>query len=86
MKEFNFSELSAQELWQIRERIDKEIQSRTKAERKEKMDKIMNYIKDYVNTYGDLKIEDEYSDDVGIWIKQVDTWELSLDDNLIIIR
>lgn len=86
MKEFNFSELSAQELWQIRDRIDKEIQSRTKAERNEKMNKIMNCIKDYVNTYGDLRIEDEYSDDVGICIKQVDTWELFSDDNLIITK
>ena len=86
MKEFNFSELSAQELWQIKERIDKEIQSRTRAERNEKMNKIMNYIKDYINTYGDLKIENEYSDDDGIWIKQVDTWELFPDNNLIITK
>ena len=85
MKDFDFSELSVQELQQINEKINKEIQSKRTVEKREKMNKIMECIKDYVDTYNDLMIEYEY-DDNRVWIRQEDTWEILPSDDMIIIR
>lgn len=66
MKDFDFSGLSVQELRQIKERIGKEIESKLDQDKKERITKIMNCIKDYVESYGELRIGYEYDESIII--------------------
>ena len=66
MKDFDFYGLSVQELQQIKERIGKEIESKLDQDKKERITKIMNCIKDYVESYGELRIGHEYDESIII--------------------
>lgn len=66
MKDFDFSGLSVQELQQIKERIGKEIESKLDQDKKERITKIMDCIKDYVESYGELRIGHEYDESIII--------------------
>lgn len=66
MKDFDFSGLNVQELRQIKERIGKEIESKLDQDKKERITKIMNCIKDYVESYGELRIGHEYDESIII--------------------
>ena len=66
MKDFDFSGLSVQELQQIKERIGKEIESKLDQDKKERITKIMNCIKDYAESYGELRIGHEYDESIII--------------------
>lgn len=62
MKDFDFSGLSVQELQQIKERIGKEIESKLDQDKRVRITKIMDCIKDYVESYGELRIGVEYDE------------------------
>lgn len=66
MKDFDFSGLSVEELRQIKERIGKEIESKLDQDKRERITKIMNCIKDYVESYGELRIGYEYDESIII--------------------
>ena len=66
MKDFDFSGLSVQELQQIKERIGKEIESKLDQDKKDRITKIMNCIKEYVESYGELRIGHEYDESIII--------------------
>lgn len=66
MKDFDFSGLSVQELQQIKERIGKEIESKLEQGKRAQMTKIMDCIKNYVESYGKLRIEHEYDESIVI--------------------
>lgn len=66
MKDFDFSGLSVQELQQIKERIGKEIESKLDQDKRTRIIKIMDYIKDYVESYGELRIGHEYDESIII--------------------
>ena len=66
MKDFDFSGLSVQELRQIKERIGKEIESKLDQDKKARITKIMDCIKDYVESYGELRIGHEYDESIVI--------------------
>lgn len=66
MKDFDFSGLSVQELRQIKERIGKEIESKLDQDKRVRITKIMDCIKDYVESYGELRIGHEYDDSIVI--------------------
>ena len=66
MKDFDFSGLSVQELQQIKERIGKEIESKLDQDKKERITEIMNCIKNYVESYGELRIGHEYDESIII--------------------
>lgn len=66
MKDFDFSGLSVQELQQIKERIGKEIESKLDQDKRTRITKIMDYIKDYVESYGELRIGHEYDESIII--------------------
>lgn len=66
MKDFDFSGLSVQELQQIKERIGEEIESKLDQDKRERITKIMNCIKDYVENYGELRIGHEYNESIII--------------------
>ena len=66
MKDFDFSGLSVDELRQIKERIGKEIESKLDQDKKERITEIMNCIKNYVESYGELRIGHEYDESIII--------------------
>lgn len=66
MKDFDFSGLSVDELRQIKERISKEIESKLDQDKKVRITKIMDCIKDYVESYGELRIGHEYDESIII--------------------
>lgn len=66
MKDFDFSGLSVQELRQIKERIGKEIESKLDQDKRVRITKIMDCIKDYVESYGELRIGHEYDESIII--------------------
>lgn len=66
MKDFDFSGLSVEELRQINEKIGKEIESKLDQDKKDRITKIMNCIKDYVESYGELRIGHEYDESIII--------------------
>ena len=66
MKDFDFSGLSVQELQQIKERIGKEIESKLDQDKKARMTKIMDCIKDYVENYGEFRIGFDYDESIVI--------------------
>ena len=66
MKDFDFSGLSVQELQQIKERIGNEIESKLDQDKKERITEIMNCIKNYVESYGELRIGHEYDESIII--------------------
>lgn len=66
MKDFDFSGLSVQELQQIKERIGKEIESKLDQDKKARITKIMDCIKNYVESYGELRIGHEYDESIII--------------------
>ena len=85
MKDFDFSGLDIQELKALIEKINKEIKERLAKEKTIKINKIVADIKDYIDTYGSLRIEYEY-DSTGVSIQREDSCQISPDDDLIIIR
>lgn len=66
MKDFDFSGLSVEELRQIKERIGKEIESKLDQDKKARITKIMDCIKNYVESYGELRIGHEYDESIII--------------------
>lgn len=66
MKDFDFSGLTVEELRQIKERIGKEIESKLDQDKKARITKIMNCIKDYVESYSELRIGHEYDESIVI--------------------
>ena len=66
MKDFDFSGLSVDELRQIKERIDKEIELKLDQDKKVRITKIMDCIKDYVESYGKLRIGHNYDESIAI--------------------
>ena len=66
MKDFDFSGLSVQELRQIKERIGKEIESKLDQDKKAQITKIMDCIKNYVESYGELRIGHDYDESIVI--------------------
>lgn len=66
MKDFNFSGLSVEELRQIKEKIGKEIESKLDQDKRVRITKIMDCIKDYVESYGELRIGHEYDESIII--------------------
>lgn len=66
MKDFDFSGLSVDELRQIKERIGKEIESKLDQDKRVRITKIMDCIKDYVESYGELRIGHEYDESIII--------------------
>lgn len=66
MKDFDFSGLSVEELRQIKERIGKEIESKLDQDKKARITKIMDCIKNYVESYGELRIGYEYDESIII--------------------
>ena len=66
MKDFDFSGLSADELQQIKERIGKEIELRFEQDQRAQITKIMDCIKNYVESYGELRIGHDYDESILI--------------------
>ena len=66
MKDFDFSGLTVEELRQIKERIGKEIESKLDQDKKVRITEIMNCIKNYVESYGELRIGHEYDESIII--------------------
>lgn len=66
MKDFDFSGLSVEELRQIKEKIGKEIESKLDQDKRVRITKIMDCIKDYVESYGELRIGYEYDESIII--------------------
>ena len=66
MKDFDFSGLSVDELRQIKERIDKEIELKLDQDKKMRITKIMDCIKNYVESYGELRIGHDYDESIII--------------------
>lgn len=66
MKDFDFSGFSVEELRQIKERIGKEIESKLDQDKKAQITKIMDCIKNYVESYGELRIGHEYDESIVI--------------------
>ena len=66
MKDFDFSGLSVDELRQIKERIGKEIELKLDQDKKVRITKIMDCIKNYVESYGELRIGHEYDESIII--------------------
>ena len=66
MKDFDFSGLSVDELRQIKERIDKEIELKLDQDKKVRITKIMDCIKNYVESYGELRIGHDYDESIII--------------------
>ena len=64
MKDFDFSGLSVEELRQIKERIGKEIESKLDQDKRVRITKIMDYIKNYVESYGELRIGHDYDESI----------------------
>ena len=66
MKDFDFSGLSVDELRQIKERIGKEIELKLDQDKKVRITQIMDCIKNYVESYGELRIGHEYDESIII--------------------
>lgn len=66
MKDFDFSGLSVDELRQIKERIGKEIESKLDQDKRARITKIMDCIKNYVESYGELRIGHDYDESIII--------------------
>ena len=66
MKDFDFSGLSVDELQQIKERIGKEIELKLDQDKKVRITKIMDCIKNYVESYGELRIGHDYDESIVI--------------------
>ena len=66
MKDFDFSGLSVDELRQIKERIDKEIELKLDQDKKVRITQIMDCIKNYVESYGELRIGHDYDESIII--------------------
>lgn len=84
MKDFDFSELNMEELRGIKEKISKEIQSRTNSEKTAKMNEIMKCIKDYVESYGELMIG--FGSDGLIAIDEETRYEFILYEDTIYLK
>lgn len=84
MKDFDFSELNIEELRGIKEKISKEIQSRTNSEKTAKMNEIMKCIKDYVESYGELMIG--FDSDGLIAIDEETRYEFILYEDTIYLK
>lgn len=84
MKDFDFSELNMEELRGIKEKISKEIQSRTNSEKTAKMNEIMKCIKDYVESYGELMIG--FDSDGLIAIDEETRYEFILYEDTIYLK
>ncbi len=84
MKDFDFSELNMEELRGIKEKISKEIQSRTNSEKTAKMNEIMKCIKDYVKSYGELMIG--FDSDGLIAIDEETRYEFILYEDTICLK
>ena len=84
MKDFDFSELNMEELRGIKEKISKEIQSRTNSEKTAKMNEIMKCIKDYVESYGELMIG--FDSDGLIAIDEETRYEFILYEDTICLK
>lgn len=84
MKDFDFSGLTVEELRQIKERIGKEIESKLDQDKKERITKIMNCIKDYVESYGELRIG--YEHDESIIIDDETFYEFLPYDDMIYLK
>ena len=84
MKDFDFSGLSVEELRQIKERISKEIVSKLEQDKRAQMAKIMDCIKDYAKNYGELTIE--FNDGESIGIDEETRYEFIMYENTIIIK
>lgn len=66
MKDFDFSGLSVDELRQIKERIGKEIELKLDQDKKVRITKIMDCIKNYVESYGELRTGHDYDESIII--------------------
>ena len=66
MKDFDFSGLSVEELQQIKEKIGKEIELKLDQDKKVRITKIMDCIKNYVESYGELRIGHDYDESIVI--------------------
>ena len=84
MKDFDFSGLSVEELRQIKEKITKEIASKLDQDKRARITKIMDYIKDYVKNYGELTIG--FDNDELIGIDEETRYEFIPYDDTIIIK
>lgn len=84
MKDFDFSKLNMEELRGIKEKISKEIQSRTNSEKTAKMNEIMKCIKDYVESYGELMIG--FDSDGLIAIDEETRYEFILYEDTIYLK
>ena len=84
MKDFDFSGLSVEELRQIKERIGKEIESKLDQDKRVRITKIMDCIKNYVESYGELRIGHDY--DESIIIDDETFYEFLPYDDTIIIK
>ena len=84
MKDFDFSGLSVEELQQIKERIGKEIESKLEQDKRARMTKIMDCIKDYVKNYGELRIG--FDDDEMTVIDEETRYEFILYDDTIYLK
>ena len=84
MKDFDFSELNMEELRGIKEKISKEIQSRTNSEKTAKMNEIMKCIKDYIESYGELMIG--FDSDGLIAIDEETRYEFILYEDTICLK
>ena len=84
MKDFDFSGLSVDELRQIKERIDKEIELKLDQDKKVRITKIMDCIKDYVKNYGELKIG--FDDDEMTVIDEETRYEFILYEDTIYLK
>ena len=84
MKDFDFSKFSVEELRGIKEKISKEIQSRTNSEKNAQMNKIVKCIKDYVESYGELIIESD--SDRSIAVDKETCYEFILYEDTICLK
>ena len=66
MKDFDFSGLSVDELRQIKERIGKEIELKLDQDQRARITQIMDCIKNYVESYGELRIGHDYDESIII--------------------
>ena len=84
MKDFDFSGLSVDELRQIKERIGEEIELKLDQDKKVRITKIMDCIKNYVESYGELRIGHDY--DKSIIIDDETFYEFLPYDDMIYLK
>ena len=84
MKDFDFSGLSVDELRQIKERIGKEIELKLEQDQRARITQIMDCIKNYVESYGELRIGHDY--DKSIIIDDETFYEFLPYDDMIYLK